>query len=881
MRKSTGSYRSLTVRLLALALLCVPAMAQTAETAGTSSQVVPQWSRFEGAAQSRASDTVEMVFRIYAAPEGGEALWSETQRVAVGADGRYAVVLGAASQAGLPQAVFAGGQARWMGVSIERAPEQARVPFTSVAYAMKAGDAETLGGVPSAEFVTQNQLRASGIAPPGAGSASSPVAGKVSSDIRSKHAVTGAGAANTIPLWTDSAGTLGNSALAQSGLDLNAAGAFTAQTAYATDYSAAVNGNENSATGIVFGVSGYAASTTSNAAGVSGYEGATTGSVYGVMGGTASTTDTAAGVKGYETAGTGSTRGVFGLASSITNGASGVLGFENGATGQVWGMSGNAMSSGVSGATMSAGGAAGVNGWEGAATGPVAGVRGSTGSTGATSAGTYGWEYATTGQVYGLSGQADSTGAGAAGVYGNETATTGSTAGVMGVAASNSGVGVLGETTAAGATAGEFVNAAGSGLILAGLSNSTKVFSVDSSGNGTFAGNLTVNGSPLNAAYAQLGAPNTFTSGNIFTKPITFAAGQTFPGAGGGGTITGVTATSPLTGGGTSGAVTVGLNTATLETTLNGVYAQLGAANTFTKPIKFAAGQAFPGAGTITGVTASGPLTGGGASGAVTVGLNTAALETTLNSVYAQLGAANAFTKPMVFAAGQTFPGAGTITGVTASGPLTGGGTSGAVTVGLNTATLETTLNSVYPRLGAANTFAGNQTITGNLNVTGKITKGSGSFKIDDPLEPEKKYLSHSFVESPDMMNVYNGNIVTDKHGVATVVLPDYFEALNRDFRYQLTVIGQFAQAIVAREIEKNHFVIRTSKPGVKVSWQITGIRQDAYANANRIPVEEEKPAEEQGYYLHPEAFGQPASKSIAAAHQAPASSNEVQLSQR
>ena len=75
--------------------------------------------------------------------------------------------------------------------------------------------------------------------------------------------------------------------------------------------------------------------------------------------------------------------------------------------------------------------------------------------------------------------------------------------------------------------------------------------------------------------------------------------------------------------------------------------------------------------------------------------------------------------------------------------------------------------------------------------------------------------------------------------------------------------------------------MIRTSKPGVKVSWQITGIRQDAYANANRIPVEEEKPAEEQGYYLHPEAFGQPASKSIAAAHQAPASSNEVQLSQR
>jgi hypothetical protein len=105
-------------------------------------------------------------------------------------------------------------------------------------------------------------------------------------------------------------------------------------------------------------------------------------------------------------------------------------------------------------------------------------------------------------------------------------------------------------------------------------------------------------------------------------------------------------------------------------------------------------------------------------------------------------------------------------------------------------------------------------------------------------------------------MNVYNGNVVTDKHGIATVPLPDYFDALNRDFRYQLTVIGQFAQAIVAHEIDKNHFVIRTSKPGVKVSWQVTGIRQDAHANSDRIPVEQEKPEADRGHYLHPDAFG-------------------------
>jgi hypothetical protein len=140
--------------------------------------------------------------------------------------------------------------------------------------------------------------------------------------------------------------------------------------------------------------------------------------------------------------------------------------------------------------------------------------------------------------------------------------------------------------------------------------------------------------------------------------------------------------------------------------------------------------------------------------------------------------------------------------------------------------------------------------------VDGNVSKGGGSFKIDHPLDPANKFLYHSFVESPDMMNVYNGNVVTDQHGVATVVLPDYFEALNRDFRYQLTVIGQFAQAIVGEEINRNRFTIRTDKPGVKVSWQVTGIRHDAYADAHRIQVEEEKAPQEQGRYLHPELFG-------------------------
>jgi len=145
---------------------------------------------------------------------------------------------------------------------------------------------------------------------------------------------------------------------------------------------------------------------------------------------------------------------------------------------------------------------------------------------------------------------------------------------------------------------------------------------------------------------------------------------------------------------------------------------------------------------------------------------------------------------------------------------------------------------------------------SGNAFFAGNVSKGGGSFKIDHPLDPANKYLSHSFVESPDMVNLYNGNVTTDQRGTAIVVLPDYFEALNRDFRYQLTVIGQFAQAIVAQEIEKGRFTIKTDKPSVKVSWQVTGVRQDAFANAHRIQIEEEKPPQERGHYLHPELFG-------------------------
>jgi len=153
----------------------------------------------------------------------------------------------------------------------------------------------------------------------------------------------------------------------------------------------------------------------------------------------------------------------------------------------------------------------------------------------------------------------------------------------------------------------------------------------------------------------------------------------------------------------------------------------------------------------------------------------------------------------------------------------------------------------------------------GKVTVTGLLSKGGGSFQIDHPLDPENKYLYHSFVESPDMMNIYNGNITTDATGKAIVTLPDYFEALNIDFRYQLTCIGQFAQAIVAEKVQNNHFTIQTDKPNVEVSWQVTGVRNDKFAQVNRIIPEVEKKGLEKGRYLHANEYGVSEEKSIIA----------------
>lgn len=171
-------------------------------------------------------------------------------------------------------------------------------------------------------------------------------------------------------------------------------------------------------------------------------------------------------------------------------------------------------------------------------------------------------------------------------------------------------------------------------------------------------------------------------------------------------------------------------------------------------------------------------------------------------------------------------------------------------------------------RLGFAGLFEGQVVVQGTLNATGSafvrdtlfagtIQAQSKTFRIDHPIDPANKYLIHTVVESPDMKTFYDGFVTLDDQGEATVELPVWFEALNKDFRYQVTPIGVSEPNLyIANEVSNNRFRIGGGAFGTKVSWQVTGIRKDVWAEAHRNPIEQEKPPEEQGLYLNPELYG-------------------------
>ena len=152
-------------------------------------------------------------------------------------------------------------------------------------------------------------------------------------------------------------------------------------------------------------------------------------------------------------------------------------------------------------------------------------------------------------------------------------------------------------------------------------------------------------------------------------------------------------------------------------------------------------------------------------------------------------------------------------------------------------------ISSGVVSVGTISPMGGLATVSGSLHVAGTLTAGVKSFEIDHPLDPDNKFLRHACIESDEIVNIYSGNVQTDKNGFVNVQLPKWMNALNKDFKYQLTVLGKtFAQAIIFEEIDSDgKFKIQTSIPETKVSWQVTGVRHDDFVIKNPLIVVENK----------------------------------------
>ena len=209
--------------------------------------------------------------------------------------------------------------------------------------------------------------------------------------------------------------------------------------------------------------------------------------------------------------------------------------------------------------------------------------------------------------------------------------------------------------------------------------------------------------------------------------------------------------------------------------------------------------------------------------------------------------------------------------GIGTEGVATGSDCSGVEALGLNDAYgwglygkggASSSASHAYGVYGTTTGTTANGCYAGYFN--GSVSKSGGSFLIDHPLDPANKYLEHSFVESPDRKNVYDGVGVADSAGELVVQMPDYFEALNNDFRYQLTPLGAAAPNLhVKEELRNGRFVVAGAAPSQRICWQLTGIRKDPWAVTNTLVVERDKPGREKGRYKHPEVYGRPESEGI------------------
>jgi hypothetical protein len=657
--------------------------------------------RFSGTvrdAQGTArTGSTTLTFAIYADGEGGSPLWLETQTTTLDRDGRYQVLLGATQPNGLPLALFASGDARWLGVRAGEEPEQTRVLLVSVPYALKAADAETIAGKPLSAFVLAGDKTGTG--PDGLTYVDARVLKNGLSGAPAPPE--GAGSPGYLGMFQD-ATTLVNSVVFQNGTGIGVG---------TTAPAAAFHGVGTAAPAALFDV--Y-----SNALGALPV-------VFRAARGTplaptAVQTDDILGglaVRGYgtNTFSAGQGQVMFKAAENWTNAAHGTY---------------------LQFTTTPVGGSAWV---ERMRIDPAGNV--GIGTTTPTSK----LHVVTTAGVP-FPGTLTDLSVFPAAVAGVAAPVTGVSIGVLGQAGTSTGVGVVGWSASADMPAMIAWNGAASG-----------------SGTGLWATSSSADGRAIEAESMA-------TTGNS--------------------TAIAATSNSPA-------GPTVMIRNLGGGTVLSGTSGSPG-----TEVFSFAPTGIWLGADTIVGN-----------NGTLSVAGNA-----TLNR---------------------------------------DAGVNGSLTVGDFSNLLGNVSVGGGIGFGQVLIVHGSEGVGCNLSVGGDLTKASGSFKIDHPLDPGNKYLRHSFVESPDMLNVYSGIAVLDRRGQAIVELPAYFEALNTDVRYQLTPIGAPAPRLhVAQKVSGNRFKIAGGAPGMEVSWQVTGVRQDAWAKAHPIRPEEDKVGAEKGTYLHPELFG-------------------------
>ncbi len=669
-------------------------------------------------------------FLIFKEEQGGEPLFTESQTVAVDSTGHYTVNLGASLPNGLPNDLFATGEARWLEVQIAGEPSQPRVLLASVPYALKAADAATLGGLPASAFAL-------------AGSKTAAVAAAVPATITpdgTSNVTTAGGTSGYLPVFTGTS-SVGNSILYSSSTGIGVGDVPNSSAVFDVNGKSIWRGLLNvSRAGTATTSTGYASFPMFFQA--SAWNTASKAALFPAFQLQAEPT-------GNNTATTGGTFNLLYAANSGTPAETGLY------------FNGNGTIHFASGQTFPGTGA-----------GTITGVTAGTGLTGGGTSGKVTLNL-NTGTIPTLAGNNSFTGPDTFKVslyedldvnIDNTNANSGGISPGLRLG-SASGEGMASKRTAGG-------NQYGVDL----YTGYSPRLSINASGQ------VAIGTGAAFPAVAQLQVQSASGDGGDFT------AGISPDGIGG-----------------------FGLN------------ATGGSVDN-----SHAAG-------------AGGVFTGGsGADGG--------------NGIFGEGGNGSA---------GNGGGDAGNgVEGVGGDGDVEGGYGGYFEGGNSNTATGYAG-DGIFAQYGSASRAYGYSGLfVGNVQVTGTISADEKDFKIDHPADPANKYLVHASIESSELVNIYSGNVTTDEFGLATVQLPDWFEVENSDFRYQLTVVdGRFAQAVVSKKIENHQFTIHTNASHVEVSWQITGVRQDAYAKAHPLVVEQAKPANERGFYMHPELYGQPGEK--------------------